>query len=269
MKTKYLICVCLVFLSGCGCEAIINRMAFAPTVTKAGALQDLPAGVREIYVDTADNIRLQCFFVTHRPSPDIIIYFHGNAGNIYERVPELINLSKTGVNVLGVGYRGYGKSAGKPSERGIYRDGEAALKYAMQFLGFRPRQIFLCGRSIGSVVALEMARNKNYAGIILITPLTSGQDILKAHGYGPISLLVGDVIDNIKKLPDILSPVLIIHGDQDEVVPWVMGKRIFSELKVKKKMVTIKGGRHSDLELVNPGLYHDSITQFMRVFSGR
>jgi len=263
MKIKYFILFCFFILSGCGREAIINRMAFAPTVTKADVLQNFSPEVSEVYIDTADNLRLQSFFIYNSLSSGIVIYFHGNAGNIYERISELVNLSKAGVSVLGIGYRGYGKSTGKPSERGIYLDGQAALKYAKEKLNYQKDRIFLCGRSIGSVVALEMARNKNYAGIILVTPLTSGREILKAHNYGPISLLVGDVIDNMKKVPDISSPVLIIHGDKDEVVPWAMGEKIFSALKNSKQIVTISGGRHSDLEFVNPALYYGSIEKFI------
>jgi hypothetical protein len=235
MKIKYLILFCLFILSGCGCEAIINRMAFAPKVTKADAAQNIPSDVSEVYIDTADNLRLQSFFISNSSSSGLVIYFHGNAGNICERIPELINLSKTGVSVLGIGYRGYGKSTGKPSERGIYLDGQAALKYAKEKLNYRKDKIFLCGRSLGSVVALEMARNNNYAGVILITPLTSGREILNAHNYGPISLLVGDVIENMKKIPDISSPVLIIHGDKDEVVPWAMGEKYFPRLKITNR----------------------------------
>jgi hypothetical protein len=263
MKIKFIISFCLFVLSGCGSEAIINRTAFAPTVTKADVLQNIPPEVSEVYIETADNLRLQSFFISNSSSSSIIIYFHGNAGNIYERIPELINLSKTGVSVLGIGYRGYGKSTGKLSERGIYLDGQAALKYAKEKLNYSKDKMFLYGRSLGSVVALEMARNNNFAGVVLITPLTSGREILKAHNYGPISLLVGDVIDNMKKVPDISLPVLIIHGDKDEVVPWEMGKKIFSALKKPKQMVTIIGGRHSDLEFVNPVLYYGSIEQFI------
>lgn len=263
----YFVFVCVFFLSGCGCEAIINRTAFDPVTTNAHAVQAIPADAREVYIETDDHVRLQSFFVSDRPSSRLIIYFHGNAGNIHERLPELQNLSKAGANVLGVGYRGYGKSTGKPSEAGIYRDGRAAVKYAMENLGYAKDKIFLCGRSLGSVVALETDRNNNFAGVILVTPLTSGADVLRAHGYTIAPLLVGDVIDNMKKLPEIVSPVLVIHGDKDEVVPWTMGEKIYAALHVPKKMVTITGGAHSDLEFVDSYLYHRSIAEFIRAYS--
>jgi len=267
MKIKYVIFICLMFLIGC--ETIVNRMAFFPTVTKSVAVENIPAGVKEIYIVTEDKVRLQCFLVSNSSSKNIVIYFHGNAGNIYDRIPELIDLAKTGLNVLGVGYRGYGKSTGKPSEKGIYEDGAASLRYAMETLGYSPDKIFICGRSLGTVVALNISLKKKLAGIILVTPMTSGKEMARSHGFGPLAMFAGDAFNNLKKLPEIISPVLIIHGDKDEVVPWAMGKYIFESLAVSKKMVTIKGGFHNDLEFTNPELYWNSVKEFVQIHGGK
>ncbi len=267
MKIKYALYICLMFLIGC--EAIVNRMAFFPTTTKSVVVENIPAGVKEIYIITEDQVRLQCFLVSSSSSKIIVIYFHGNAGNIYDRIPELIDLAKTGVNVLGIGYRGYGKSTGRPSETGIYKDGAASLKYATETLGYSPDKIFMCGRSLGTVVALNISMKKKLAGIILITPMTSGKEMARSHGFGPLAILAGDAFNNWEKLPEIISPVLIIHGDKDEVVPWAMGEKIFEFLQVPKKMVTIRGGFHNDLEFTNPELYWNSIKEFVRMYGGR
>ncbi len=267
MKIKYTIYICLMFLIGC--EAIINRMAFFPTVIKSVAVENIPAGVKEIYIVTEDKVRLQCFLVSNSASKNIVIYFHGNAGNIYDRIPELIALAKTGLNVLGVGYRGYGKSTGKPSEKGIYEDGVASLKYVMETLGYLPDRIFVCGRSLGTVVALNISMKKKLAGIILVTPMTSGKEMARSHGFGPLAMFVGDTFNNLKKLPEIISPVLVIHGDKDEVVPWAMGEQIFKFLQVTKKMVIIRGGFHNDLEFLNPELYWNSIKEFVQMHGGK
>jgi fermentation-respiration switch protein FrsA (DUF1100 family) len=267
MKIKYAIYICLMFLIGC--EAIVNRMAFFSTVTKSVAVENIPAGVKEIYIVTEDKVRLQCFLVSNSSSKNIVIYFHGNAGNIYDRIPELIALAKTGLNVLGVGYRGYGKSTGKPSEKGIYKDGVASLKYVMETLGYSPDKIFICGRSLGTVVALNISMKKKLAGIILVTPMTSGKEMARSHGFGPLAMLAGDAFNNLKKCPDIISPVLIIHGDKDEVVPWAMGEQIFESLQVSKKIVTIRGGFHNDLEFLNPELYWNSIKEFVQMHGGK
>jgi fermentation-respiration switch protein FrsA (DUF1100 family) len=267
MKIKHAIYICLMLLIGC--EAIVNRMAFFPTVTKAVAVENIPAGVKEIYIVTEDKVRLQCFLVSNSRAKNIVIYFHGNAGNIYDRIPELIAIAKTGLNVLGVGYRGYGKSTGKPSEKGIYEDGEASLKYATEELGYLPDKIFMCGRSLGTVVALNVSAKRKLAGIILITPMTSGKEMAKSHGFGPLAVFAGEAFNNLKKLPEIISPVLIIHGDRDEVVPWAMGEQIFELLHVSKKMVTIRGGFHNELEFANSELYWNSIKEFVQAFGGK
>jgi fermentation-respiration switch protein FrsA (DUF1100 family) len=262
VKIKFLLYFFLMMLIGC--ESIVNRMAFFPTVTSFGVSEKIPAGVKEVYITTEDKELLQCFFVANKSSKKLVIYFHGNAGNIYDRLPELIDLSKTGANVLGVGYRGYGKSSGKPSEKGIYKDGLASLKYASETLGYPPDKIFICGRSIGTSTAVHISVKRKLAGIILITPMTSGRELAKYHGFGPFSVIAGNAFNNIEKCSNILSPVLIIHGDKDEVVPWAMGKKIYDILKITKKMITIEGGYHNDLEFRNHQLYWSSIAEFIQ-----
>ena len=262
MKIKILLYIFLMMLIGC--ESIVNRMAFFPTVTSSGVSEIIPEGVKEVYITTEDNELLQCFFVANKSSKKIVIYFHGNAGNIYDRLPELIDLSRTGANILGVGYRGYGKSSGKPSEKGIYKDGLASLKYVSEILGYPSDKTFICGRSIGTATAVHISVKKKIAGIILITPMTSGRELAKYHGFGPFSVIAGNTFNNIEKCSDILSPVLIIHGDKDEVVPWAMGKKIYDTLKITKKIVTIERGYHNDLEFSNPQLYWNSIAEFIQ-----
>ncbi len=245
------------------CDAIINHMVFFPERTDAAAVEILPAGVEEVYIKTDDKENLQCFLVTNKLSDKLLIYFHGNAGNIYERLPELIDLAKTGVNVLGVGYRGYGKSTGKPSEKGIYNDGLTALSFAQDKLNISMNKIFICGRSIGTAVAINTSRKKQVAGVILITPLTSGRDVAGVHGFGPLAIIAGDALNNLRKCARIESPVLIIHGNKDEVIPWTMGEKVFAALRGSKKMVTIEGGQHNDLEFINPDLYWQTIEEFV------
>ena len=225
--------------------------------------EEIPIGVKELYIVTEDNERLQCFFVANISSKKLVIYFHGNAGNIHDRLSELIDLSKAGANVFGIGYRGYGKSSGRPSEKGIYKDGFASLKYAQETLGYPPDKTFICGRSIGTAAAMHISAKRNLAGIILITPMTSGRQLAKDLGFGPFSIIAGDSFNNIEKCSQILSPVLIIHGDKDEVVSWAMGKEIYNTLKITKKMITIEGGHHNDLEFENPQLYWNSIAEFI------
>ncbi|HOW57699.1 MAG TPA: alpha/beta hydrolase [Smithellaceae bacterium] len=260
-KIKLLILLLPVFFTGC--EAVVNHYGFAPAATDPAVRENLPASVQELYLTTDDQEKLQCFFVASKASGKVVVYFHGNAGNLYQRLPELASLAQAGVSVLGVGYRGYGKSTGKPSEKGIIRDGAAALRHVTEKMGYRPEQVFLYGRSIGTVVAISIAGEKKLAGLILITPLTSGRDMMKAHGLGLFAFIAGDSLNNLARCGEISSPVLIIHGTEDEVTPLRMGEQIFAALSSPKEMVTIKGGNHNELEWQDPSLYWNSIAKFI------
>jgi fermentation-respiration switch protein FrsA (DUF1100 family) len=253
----------IIILSLSGCQSIRDFLAFFPDVTARDVVQSIPANVKEIYIETQDKERLQCFFVANKSSAKLIIYFQGNAGNIYERLPELIHLAKCGANVLGVGYRGYGKSTGHPSEAGIYLDGDASLDFALHELGYPLNRIYICGRSIGAAVAINMAVKSKLAAIILITPFTNGKEMAHIIGLGPLSFIAGDTFNNLDKVKNIECPALVTHGDKDEVVPLSMGERIFTAINTPKKMVTIKGGHHNDLEDVDAALYWNSIKEII------
>ena len=136
--------------------------------------------------------------------------------------------------MIGASYRGYGKSDGEPTEEGVYLDGKAIFQYAVEHLGFPKKNIIIFGRSIGTAVAINTAQHQKICRVILVTPLTSGQDQAKAGGFGAISTLAGNSFDNITKLENIESPLLVIHGTNDRVIPYSMGQAIFDRAKVKK-----------------------------------
>jgi fermentation-respiration switch protein FrsA (DUF1100 family) len=249
-----------------GCEPVINKMAFHPDDKNVIPVNRLPHGVQEIFIETEDKISLQSYFIHSKHSDKVIIYFHGNAGNIGHRLPDLLKLSSFGLNVLGVSYRGYGKSQGKPSEAGIYMDGDAALNHAILELGFPAENVFIQGRSIGTCVAIHVSRKKEIGGLILVAPLTSGADQAKASGLGLISFMAGDSFNNIGKIKDVLCPVLIIHGSKDNVIPIAMGATIFEKVRSKKKFVEIKGANHNNLSTKFSSAYWPPIMEFLNSF---
>ena len=246
-----------------GCDLIVNYMAFHPDAKNVISTDQLPPGVREIFVETKDNLQLQCYFLPSETSDRILIYFHGNAGNIGHRLPDLIRLNRCGINVLGVSYRGYGKSQGRPSERGLYVDGEAAFKYSVVDLGFSAGRIFVLGRSIGTSVAIDVARQKNIGGLILVSPLTSGAEMAEAAGLGFISFIAADAFNNIGKISDVRCPVLIIHGNKDGTIPFSMGRSVYRKVKSPKKLVEIQGAGHNDLSTRHAESYWPPICRFL------
>ena len=244
--SRVLILICLFFLSGC--KAIINKVAFHPDTDQVLQLHELPEGIEELIVTTADEVQLTSLFLPAVNSEKLVIYFHGNAGNLYSRIPSLLQIRAAGLNVIGVGYRGYGKSEGRPSEQGLYLDGETLFEYAKSQLGFSEKNIFILGRSIGTTVAIEVAQRKDIAGLILVTPLTSAKEIAKQSSLAPVAFLAGNALNNLGKLENLQSPLLVVHGTEDGITPYSMGIQIYETALVEKQLVTIEGAGHNNLQ---------------------
>lgn len=248
-----------------GCTSVVNRFAFYPARGEYLRDSSLPPGVRHISFATSDGETVEGYVVAATTRPDrLVLYFHGNAGNIAQRVPELREIAaRTGAAVFGCGYRGYGTSSGTPSEAGVYLDGEAALKFARESLGYAPAQIVVLGRSLGSTVATHLAaQGDEFAGVLLVTPLSTGRDFGRAH-MGAVSALAGRSFDSLGRAAKISEPVLIIHGDADEVIPYENGKKLFAALPGPKRHVTIAGSHHNDLEFVLPATYWAAFSAFV------
>jgi fermentation-respiration switch protein FrsA (DUF1100 family) len=265
LRSLRFLCSCLpaALLYATGCTPLVNVMSFFPDRSSIEDDHRLPDKIRRCIIHGDDRVSIECFYLPCSSSTKVLIYFHGNGGNIAQRLPELVTLRNFGIGVFGVGYRGYGASSGRPSEKGIYRDGETAYAYVKDSLGYSDKDIFLMGRSLGSTVAVNTARKQQLAGLILVTPLSTGNDHARSHGWGWLTFLSGNCFDNIGKAADIRCPVLIIHGTNDEVIPYRLGKKLYDTLRAEKEFVTIEGGYHNSLEYDNPGLYWESIQRFV------
>ncbi len=247
-----------------GCKPVINAIAFHPDTKNVIPVDKLPQNVQEVFINTTDNIKIQSYFIPNKTSEKLIIYFHGNAGNIGHRLYDLKQLNSFSYNVLGVGYRGYGKSQGKPSEAGIYIDGKSALKYATDSLGFKLNNIYVFGRSIGTTVAINTSQNITLKGLILVSPLTSGKAQARTTGLRPFASLAGNSFNNINKIKNITCPLLVIHGTQDNIIPFSMGKSIFDEAESKKELITISGGNHNNLSTKYAKEYWAAVYNFLK-----
>ena len=248
----------------CGCKSITNGLAFHPNTTSTIPSNQLPAQVQEFFIQSTKKVQLQSYFIPYEQSGKLIIYFHGNAGNISHRIADLMQLNSFGINVLAISYRGYGTSTGSPSESGVYEDGHATLNYAINKLGFQQDQIFVLGRSIGTTVAIDTVQDKNIAGLILVTPLTSAADQAKAMGLNSVSSIAGKSFNNIDKIKNISCPTLVIHGTHDKVIPLQMGEAIYNQIQKQKQLVRIQGANHNDLSQKYGQQYWFSIYNFIK-----
>ncbi len=245
------------------CEALVNAHAFYPD-TRVPRQATLPSPVAELRLRSDDGVALHALHFRHAVKASrALIYFHGNAGNVYHRMAEASALFDLGCDVLLLSYRGYGKSQGSPSERGIYRDGACIYDYACTVLGYEPGRIYLYGRSLGTAVAVELARKKPLGGVILVTPFTSGEDLARSHGMGLLALLARGRFASIEKINEVSAPTLVIHGTADEVVPYGLGVKLFQKYGGRKDFVAIEGGRHNDLEYVDPHVYWGALKKFL------
>jgi fermentation-respiration switch protein FrsA (DUF1100 family) len=241
---------------------VINSCSFHPDRVYVPEADQLPPGVEELFIPTDDGQRLQCYWLPRPSSGRVLIYFNGNSGNLAHRLTDLMRLAEMDINVLGAGYRGFGKSTGRPSERGIYKDGRAALDHVMR-RGFKMEQIILLGYSLGTTVVVDIAQGQALGGLVLVTPLTSGKAVAQVRGYGPFAWFAGNKFNALSKIDRLRSPMLIVHGTADEVIPLSMGEQIFAAAREPKKMVVIDGAHHSDISFFAPELYLGAIRDFI------
>ena len=189
---------------------------------------NLTVKVEKVKVQTSDNLKLNGWFHKKNLSDyKTIIYFHGNAGTLDNRIHKLNHFKDIDVNFLIIAWRGFSGNEGKPTEDGLYIDGKSAVNWVLG-QGIKEENIVLYGESLGTGITLEIAQNKNFAGVILETPFTSMVDAAKNfYPYIPVNLLLKDRYENEKKVRSINIPIMIMHGEKDTIVPFSMGKKIF------------------------------------------
>jgi uncharacterized protein len=217
----------------------------------------------EVWLQAADGVRLHGYWLSGR-GERALIWYHGNAGNISHRLPNArLLMDHFGLDMLLVDYRGYGRSQGQPSEAGLYRDG-LAMYAESRARGYRPEQVVLFGRSLGAAVALEVARQQPAGAVILETPFLSIPTLARTLYPWVPSILVRSRFDNAAKVQQVLAPKLIVHGDQDEVVPLAHGQRVFELAPEPKRFVQVAGAGHNDLVVVGGEPYLAAWREFLR-----
>ena len=184
--------------------------------------------IEKVKVKTSDEIELLGWY--HKKDLErykTILFFHGNAGSIENRIHKLNHFQEMDVNFLIIAWRGFSGNDGSPTEKGLYEDGKSAISWLID-KGVKEENIVIYGESLGTGVATHLSQNKNFAGIILETPFTSMVDAAKNfYPYIPVSLLLKDKFDNKNKIRNINIPVLIMHGEADQIVPYAMGKKMY------------------------------------------
>ena len=190
---------------------------------------------KEIFIETDKNIKLKSWFINKDLKKfKTVVFFHGNAGNLLNRVHKINELNKLDINILLTSWRGFSGNKGKPSEKNLYYDAQQIINW-LKVQGLDNKDIVLYGESLGTGVATELASKNNFGGIILESPFTSMADTAKIYyPYLPVNLLLKDRYDTKSKIRDIETPILIMHGQKDSIVPQKMGLELFEKANEPK-----------------------------------
>jgi len=206
-----------------------------------------PCTAEDVFFTAEDGVKTHGWYLQNPSSKKVIVYYHGNAGSIADRFEWGCDLSGAGASVLMVEYRGYGKSEGKPGEKGFYKDVEAVWTWLTKTAGFSAQDIVLYGKSLGGAMATELAKRHGPAALILQSTFTSIPDMASKIFPGLPQFLVPTKMESAKKLSAIDSPVMVIHSHQDEVIPFAMGQELAAKAKNLHGFVEFSGYGHNDL----------------------
>jgi uncharacterized protein len=211
-----------------------------------GLLSD--QGVREVQLPTADGLSLLSWYLPPREGRKVILYFHGNGGNIGYRADRMQRFGRDGYGVLLAGYRGYGGNPGSPSEAGLYADAQAGLDFLGRE-GIAAGRLVLYGESLGSGVAVHLAAQRPVAAVILESPYTSVAALAQYHyPYIPASLLIWDRFDSLSRIGELKAPLLILVGGQDTIVPPRFSKALFDAAPEPKESWLAPDAGHVNLD---------------------
>lgn len=184
---------------------------------------------------------------TGGPRRGHVLFLHGNAGNIGDRVPHVELLARAGFDVLTFDYAGYGRSAGRPDEQGTYRDARAALEALLRRDGVEPERLIYFGESLGGAIALELALSSPPAGLVLQSTFTSIRDMARLHYPFIPRPAVPDAYPSLRLIAGLRAPLLFLHGDRDEIVPLVYGQALFDAAPEPKAIRVLRGVAHNDV----------------------
>jgi pimeloyl-ACP methyl ester carboxylesterase len=290
-KTSFARRVAFIMLAVAACAVLLaiglvmtfeDRFIFFPSkypdgfweVEKLRAVEgEIGPRIEDCFFKASDGIQLHGWFCSpvvkgaqeRQPvqTEMVLLWFHGNAGNISYRYDMIRMLMGLPVRVFIIDYRGYGRSEGSPSERGIYQDGRAAWDYLVSERGVKPENIIIFGKSLGGAVAIDLATQVEPAGLIVQSSFTSARDM--AARVLPLfpPFLIHTKLDSIRKIGGVRCTKLFIHSRADEVVPYELGRRLYEAAPEPKKFYDVEDAPHNSTYIVGGKAYLDALRKFI------
>ena len=243
-----------------------RRLIYLPLTRRVPPVSDVLPGGSEVSFETEDGLRLNAWLVSpSSPAAGAVVVFPGNAGHRGFRAPLAEALRGEGFVVLLTDYRGYADNPGHPSEAGLLLDARAALAYLETETGLSRDRIAYFGESLGTGVAVALAAARPPGALVLRSPFTSLADVGRLHyPYLPVRTLLRDRYPSLDRIGEIDSPLLVIAGEEDRIVPIGLSRRLFQAARCPVRFVAIPGADHNDHELLAGRLLIGEVASFLR-----
>lgn len=228
------------------------------------AVQDL--ATEDVWLEAPDGVRLHGWWIAHPEARGSILYCHGSSGSIVHRADVFRDFTRLRMNVLAFDYRGYGQSQGVPSERGLYADVRAAYDHLVGPRGQSPERIVLFGHSLGGAVAIDAARDRSVAGLVVESSFTDLKDMARTlFPQVPLHWVCRNEFRSIEKIADLSLPKLFVHGTADSTVPLAVGRRLYSAAAEPKELYLVHRADHNDVHARGGEAYLNRLERFFRL----
>ncbi len=246
--------------------AMQSRLVHLPHIPGRALIatpQDIGLEYRSVQLRTADGVRLHGWWVPAENARGTVLFFHGNAGNISHRLDSLRIFNRLEVDVFIIDYRGYGNSDGRPSEQGLYRDAEAAYRYLVEERQIAPERVIAFGRSLGAAVAAWTAAHHELGGLILESAFISVPELgAELYPFLPVRTLSRLRYDTRAWLQRSDLPVLIVHSERDEIVPYRHGLALYQAAGESGRLLTLQGDHNTGF-LQAGAKYRDGLARYL------
>jgi pimeloyl-ACP methyl ester carboxylesterase len=243
-----------------------KRLIYYPAAEVDVTPKALGLPFEEVSIDVEPGVTIHGWFIKAAKEPSVatVLFSHGNAGNIADRLDRVLRWRGVGADFLLYDYRGYGKSTGSPDEEGTYRDGRAAYDYLVSDRHVDPAHLILMGESLGCAISIQLAIERKAAGLAIEAPFASIAHMANAiYPFLPLGSFIRTRYENVKKIPQLKMPLFVVQGTRDEVIPLAQGRMVFDAAPEPKQYLAIEGAHHNDVYVVGGEGYRRALADFI------
>jgi hypothetical protein len=261
--------IVLVVVSIVGVALLVRRFeprfAFFPFAGESRTPESFGMPYTALTIETSDGERLRAWHLRRPDAVAQVVYFHGNGGNLAVWSDVLVGVARHGYDVVAIDYRGFGLSTGAPTEQGLYRDVDATLAYVDAHLRRSDVPLIYWGRSIGTAMAGYAASKRAPDAVILEAGFPSAGAIFERNPVMRVLTLFATYrFPTAEWMSTVSAPTLVLHGNQDSVIPFVLGQRLYESLPGPKQFVTVEGGNHNDPAPPDAAAYWGAVQRFVQ-----